>query len=79
MDLITSGRLRQKIRAETWVKITINPKEIALTPSDVLARVTKENNDLRTTVEEKTAELYDSEGRRLALNGKQFKEVGKKQ
>ena len=79
MDLITSGRLRQKIRAETWVKITINPKEIALTPSDVFARVTKENNDLRTTVEEKTAEFYDSEGRRLALNGKQFKEVGKKQ
>ena len=79
MDLITSGRLRQKIRAETWVKITINPKEIALTPSDVLARVTKENNDLRTTVEEKTAELYDSEGRRLAHHGKQFTEVGKKQ
>ena len=53
--------------------------EIALTPSDVLARVTKENNDLRTTVEEKTAELYDSEGQRLAHNGKQFTEVGKKQ
>ena len=79
MDLITSGRLRQKKRAETWVKVTINSKEIALTPSDVLARVTKENNDLRTTVEEKTAELYDSKGRRLAHNGKQFTEVGKKQ
>ena len=79
MDLITSGRLRQKKRAETWVKITINPTEIALTPSDVLARVTKENNDLRTTVEEKTAGLYDSKGRRLAHNGKQFTEVGKKQ
>ena len=33
----------------------INTKLFA---SDVLARVTKKNKDLRTTVEEKTAELY---------------------
>ena len=58
MDSITSGKQRKKVRAETWVKITINPEEIALTPSDVLAKVTKKNNDLSTTVEEKTAELY---------------------
>ena len=29
--------------------------------------------------EERTAELYDSEGQRLAHNGKHFTEVGKKQ
>ncbi|CAH3163198.1 unnamed protein product, partial [Pocillopora meandrina] len=46
---------------------------------DVLAKVTKKNNDLSTTVEEKTAELYNSEGQRLAQNGKHFTEVGKKQ
>ena len=44
MDSITSGKQRQKARAETWVKITINPpinpEEIALTLSDVLSRVT---------------------------------------
>ena len=79
MDSITSGKQRQKVRAETWVKITINPEEIALTPSDVLAKVTKKNNDLSTTVEEKTAELYNSEGQRLAHNGKHFTDVGKKQ
>ena len=79
MDSITSGKQRQKVRAETWVKITINPEEIALTPSDVLAKVTKKNNDLSTTVEEKIAELYNSEGQRLAQNGKHFTEVGKKQ
>ena len=54
MDSITSGKQRQKVRAETWVKITINPEEIALTPSDVLAKVTKKNNDLSTTVEGKS-------------------------
>ena len=54
MDSITSGKQRQKVRAETWVKITINPEEIALTPSDVLAKVTKKNNDLSTTVERKS-------------------------
>ena len=74
MDSITSGKQRQKVRAETWVKITINPEEIALTPSDVLAKVTKEKNDLSTTVEEKTAELYNSEGQRLTHNGKHFTE-----
>ena len=77
MDSITSGKQRQKVRAETWVKITIKPEEIA--PSDVLVKVTKKNNDLSTTVEEKTAELYNSEGQRLAQNGKHFTEVGKKQ
>ena len=46
MDSITSGKQRQKVRAETWVKIIINPEEIALTPSDILARVTKESNYL---------------------------------
>ena len=45
----------------------------------MLAKVTKENNDLSTTVEEKTAQLYNSEGQRLAHNGKHFTEVGKKQ
>ena len=79
MDSITSGKQRQKVRAVTWVTNTINPEEIALPPSDVSARVTKEKNDLRTAVEEKTAELYDSEGQRLAHNDKQFTEVGKKQ
>ena len=79
MDSITSGKQRQKIRAETWIKITIKPEEIALTPSDVLAKVTKKNNDLSTTVEEKTAELYNSEGQRLAQNSKHLTEVGKKQ
>ena len=74
MDSITSGKQRKKVRAETWVKITINPEEIALTPSDVLAKVTKEKNDLSTTVEEKTAELYNSEGQRLTHNGKHFTE-----
>ena len=74
MDSITSGKQRQKVRAETWVKITINPEEIALTPSDVLAKVRKEKNDLSTTVEEKTAELYNSEGQRLTHNGKHFTE-----
>ena len=79
MDSITSGKQRQKVRAETWVTNTTNPEEIALPPSDVSARVTKEKNDLRTAVEEKTAELYDSEGQSLAHNDKQFTEVGKKQ
>ena len=79
MDSITSGKQRQKVRAETWVTTTTNPEEIALPPSDVSARVTKEKNDLRTAVEEKTAELYDSEGQRLAHNDRQFTEVGKKQ
>ena len=79
MDSITSGKQKQKVRAETWVTNTTNPEEIALPPSDVSARVTKEKNDLRTAVEEKTAELYDSEGQRLAHNDKQFTEVGKKQ
>lgn len=79
MDSITSGKQRQKVRAETWVTNTTNPEEIALPPSDVSARVTKEKNDLRTAVEEKTAELYDSEGQRLAHNDRQFTEVGKKQ
>ena len=46
MDSITSGKQRQKVRAETWVKIAINPEDIALTPSDVLAKVTKESNYL---------------------------------
>ena len=76
MDSITSGKQRQKVRAETWVKITIKPEE-----SDVLAKVTKKNNDLSTTVEEKTADLYNSEDQRLAHNGKPFKEnalLGKK-
>ena len=50
MDSITSGKQRQKVRAKTWVTITIKPAEIALTPSDVLAKVTKKNNDLSTTV-----------------------------
>ena len=79
MDSMTSGKQRQKVRAETWVKITINPEEIVLTPSDVLAWVTKENNNLRTTVEEKAAELYDSVGQRLTHNDRHFTEVGKKQ
>ena len=42
MDSITSGKQRQKVRAETWVKITINPsinpEKIAPTLSDVLAK-----------------------------------------
>ena len=46
IDSITSGKQRQKVRAETWVKIAINPEDIALTPSDVLAKVTKESNYL---------------------------------
>ena len=79
MDSITSAKQRKKVRAETWVKITINPEDIALTPSDVLAKVTKKNNDLSTTVEENTAELYNSEGQRLSHNGKHFTEAGKKQ
>ena len=76
MDSITSSKQRQKVLAKTWVKITINPEEIRLTPCHVLPRVTKENNNLLTTVEDKTAELYHSEGQRL---GKHFTEVGKKQ
>ena len=54
MDSITSAKQRKEVRAETWVKITINPEDIALTPSDVLAKVTKKNNDLSTTVEGKS-------------------------
>ena len=50
MDSITSGKQRQKVRADTWVTNTINPEEIALPPSDVSARVTKEKNDLPTAV-----------------------------
>ena len=61
------------------MKIAINPEEIALSPRDVLARVTEENKDLRTTVEEKSAELNKSESQRLADNGKHSTEVGNKQ
>ena len=79
MDSIKSSKQRQKVLAKTWVKITINPEEIRLTPCHVLRKVMKENNNLLTTVEDKTAKLYHSEGQRLAHNGKHFTEVGKKQ
>lgn len=79
MDSITNGKKRKSVRADTWIKLSINPEKIDRSPSDVLAQLTEENRKLRRSVEERAAELYDEMRQTLAHSGKAFTDVGKKQ
>jgi len=65
------GKKRNRLKAETWVKLAIKPEEIERTPFDVLAET--------RNVEEKAASLYEEMRQELAHRGKDFTDVGKKQ
>ena len=70
---------RKQMRAETWLKLGVNPEEMEQTPKDVLAHLMQDNNNLRASVEEKSADLYHKMRQRLAHSENDFTEVGKKQ
>ena len=69
----------ERLKAETWLKLAINPEEIQRTPYDVMAQLIQQNSNLSTTVEERAADLYDAMQSKLAHSGKEFQDVGKKQ
>ncbi|KAJ7384317.1 hypothetical protein OS493_022424 [Desmophyllum pertusum] len=81
MEGITNGKKRKRTRAETWVKVTINPEEILQSPYDVKTQLTEENNLRATgpTVEDKEVNLYWEMRQKLPHTGKDFTSVGKKQ
>lgn len=62
VESIRNGKKRKSLRADSWIKVGIHPEEIRQSPSDVLAQSTKENCNLRATVEEKAAHLYCGSG-----------------
>jgi len=76
---VKSTTKRKEMRAETWIKLGVKPEEIAESPKDVLAHLIEENSNLRETVEEKSADLYNKMRQRLAHSGNDYTEVGKKQ
>ena len=72
------GRKKEKkIRTETWIKLAIKPEDIKLSPNDVLTKLTEENGNLRATVEEKAADLYDKMRQKMAHSGKDLTDVGR--
>ena len=74
------GRKKEKkIRTETWIKLSIKPEEIKLSPNDVLTKLTEEKGNLRATMEEKAADLYHKMRQKIAHSWKDFTDVGKKQ
>ena len=77
VQAITNGKIRKRLKAETWVKLAIHPEEIQRTPNDIMAQFTQQNSNLSTTVEERAAELYDEIHHELAHTGKEFHDVGK--
>ena len=77
VQAITNGKIRKRLKAETWVKLAIHPEEIQRTPNDVMAQVTQQNSNLSTTVEERAAELCDKIHHELAHTGKELHDVGK--
>ena len=79
MESITSGKKRKRVRAETWVKLSIKPDEVKQTPKDVVTQLTEENEDLRNTIEDQAANLYWKMREELTHRGKNFTQVGEKQ
>ena len=71
------GKIRKRLKAETWVKLAKHPEEIQRTPNDIMAQVTQQHSNLSTTVEERAAELCDEIHHELAHTGKEFHDVGK--
>ena len=55
----TNGKERKRLKAETWLKLAINPREIQDTPNDVMAQLIQQNSKLSTTVKERASDLYD--------------------
>ena len=53
MESITNGKKRKRVRAETWLKLSIKPDEVKETPKDVVTQLTEENEDLRKTIDKK--------------------------
>ena len=77
VQAITNGKIRKRLKVETWVKLAIHPEEIQRTPNDIMAQLTQQNSNLSTTVEERAAELYDEIHHELAHTRKEFHDVGK--
>ena len=55
----TYGKERKRLKAETGLKLAINPEEIQRTPNDVMVQLIQQNSKLSTTVKEKASDLYD--------------------
>ena len=57
----TNGNEKQnRLKAETWLKLAIDPEEIQRTPNDVImAQLIQQNGKLSTTVKERASDLYD--------------------
>ena len=55
----TNGKERKRLKAETWLKLAINPEEIQRTPHDVMTQLIQQNSKLSTTVKERASDLYD--------------------
>ena len=55
----TNGKERKRLKAETWLKLAINPEEIQRTPNDVMTQLIQQNSKLSTTVKERASDLYD--------------------
>jgi len=79
VESITNGKKRKRVRAETWVKLSIKPDEVKQTPKDVVTQLTEENEDLRKTIDEKAANLYWKMKEELTDRVKNFTQVGDKQ
>ena len=56
---ITNGKERKRLKAETWLKLAVNPEEIQRTPNDVMAQLIQQNSNLSTTVKERASDLYN--------------------
>ena len=79
METITNGKKRKRVRAETWVKLSIKPEEVKETPKDVVTQLTEQNEDLSKTIDKKAANLYWKMKEELVHRGKNFTQVGDKQ
>jgi len=79
VQTVTNGKIRKRLKAETWVKLGIHPEENQRTPNDIMAQLTQQNSNLSTTVDERAAELYDEMHHELAHTGKEFHDGGKRQ
>ena len=78
-----NGKIKQRKKAETWMKLFIDSQKVCQSPYDIFAEMNDKENELTKTIEEQAANLYEQMTEagmeNLQDRGRRFSDVGWRQ
>ena len=74
-----NGKMRERKKAETWLKLCLYSNEIRQSPYDIYGEMNEKRKEQNATIDEQAAKLYEEMTQNHQHKGKHFSDVSSRQ